>query len=326
MSDTEMTKVEKAHKKRTEFLASLEPYVRERLLPRMGLPARDVRLETPRFGERSMVLFLHAAGKEYVVRCFPRRSGRVRTLRVARHCRRRGVRVPAIHHVDASRAARRRLGCSFLVEERIPGLHVLEFPDRRRMIEIVAHGVSRMHNQVRSRWGNLTYGRRGGYFERLVGKFRTHLDRLTALGSDLQARREEALLRWLEDRREAVRRLRKFSLTHRATAGDNVMITPEEEFCLIDVQRLCYEHFAANLIRAVHVFTRTDEEEELFLRAYFEAAEGRTLEEFREWEGFFSVLHVARIQCYSLAKGYRMPAGEPFAEDVLDRVLESPSR
>jgi hypothetical protein len=301
--DRQDTKTLRQRARREAFLERFRPYVRERLLPRMGLSPDGFALSVPRFGERSMLFMLSVGEREMVVRTYPRRSDRVRTVRAMRHALRHGVKVPALVHQDRSLATRRRYGCSVLVEERVPGRHFHEADDRRAALGLLARAVSGMHNVYRSRWGNLAIGRRGGYLDRQIGVFQKHLERSRRSGLDFPASEEERVLDWLRRYRADFAGIRRFSLTHRSVAADNVLITPAGELCFIDVQRLGYEHFAANLVKCLALFGDSREEEDRFLAQYFRAAEGRGAEEFERFRAPFRMLHVGRVLSYALAKG-----------------------
>lgn len=293
-------KTDLERERRMRFLERLEPWVVERLLPCMRLPADDPEISLPAHGERTMVFFVAAGGREMVLRCFDRRSDRAKTQRAVGHSLRRGVPVPRVLFVDCSRRARARLGVSVLVEERIPGVHSEEYGDRPQMLSITARAVSRMHNVYRSRWGNLRVGRRRGYYERMSATLEKHLAAAGKLGSDLPEREGDRIRSWLDARRGTIRRIRRFSYSHKSLASDNVVISPDGKLTFIDVQRLSYEHYAANLIKALWVFPRDREEAARFLDEYFAVAEGRTLEDFGEWRDLFDIFHYVRVLVHAL--------------------------
>jgi aminoglycoside phosphotransferase (APT) family kinase protein len=314
-------KTDAQRQRRERYVETFEPYARSTLLPRMGIPSGDLSIELPAFGERSLVLFLTAGGREMVARSYPRRSGRVRTIRAMRFSLRRGVRVPRILHIDRSWAARRALGHTLIIEERIRGNHPLEYPDRDRMIAITATGISAMHNLTRARWGNLRVGRRTGYFRRQMEVAEKHVRRSEKLGSDL-ARRWPEVRRRLGEFEPMARRIRRFSFCHRAVAADNLKITPEDELCLLDVQRLSFDHFAANLVRSLLLFEQDEETQTSFLKLYFEAAAGRSREEFERWRPFFRTLQLLRLSNYARQKKSRLPDGSSLAETYESEILD----
>lgn len=291
------------------------------MLPRMGLPVDGYELDVPEHGERSMVIFLRVAEREFVIRCYPARSARVRTARALRKGRAYGVNVPRILYTDNSRATRRALGGAIVVEERIPGCHTGEYPDRDRMLRIVAEGVSRMHNVTRPRWGNLTFGHRRGYYQRQIQAIRKHLRKAANKGLTAASEQEGRILEWLGGFNSEVERFHRFSFSHRAVGPDNVLISPQDEFYLIDVQRLCFEHYAAGLVRCITEFCQTGEEE-AFLDTYFGVAEGRNPAEFRRVQGFFHVIYLSRIAVGAIG-GHRHRDGTPMAEVLTKEILES---
>ncbi len=329
MPDSVKSKADVQRQKRKRFIETFEPYARECLLPRMGIAADNLAINIPEFGERSMVLFLSAGGREMVVRSFPRRAGRVRTMRAVRFSLGHGVKVPRILHVEQSRATRRALGYSLLIEERIRGIHPTDAPNRNRMISITAAGISRMHNVTRSRWGNLRIGRRWGYFARQMEAAEKHVHRSEKPDSALPSHWPE-IRRWLERFEPMTKRIRRYSFCHRAIASDNLMITPDGELCLLDVQRLCFDHFAANLVRSLLLFGDNEDAQHRYLDQYFKTATDRSPEEFARWREFFRVLHLIRLVNYARDKNSRLEDGTSQAvsheQEIFELVRQRPAR
>lgn len=278
-----------------EVRERIRPWIEDELAPDLCLGPGGWDLSFPEAGEHSHVFLLAGARTRVVVRLFRARAGRVRTLRVQRHCRASGVRVPRVLAVYSSRRVLRRIGFSVLVEEFVAGRHPNEMEDRGRALLVTGRGLARLNDVTRPRWGNLRWGRRRGYFDELLGNVTKILGRLRRVAGGPVGEIEPRLLAWLEGYRRPISAISEFGLAHRAVIGSNLIVTEDDDLCIIDIQRVRYDAYPSTLVRALSTVCRDERERERMLDHYFAASKSGTREEFDRLSPPFEALWLLKL-------------------------------
>jgi Phosphotransferase enzyme family len=314
-----VSKRERMRARRERLCEAALPWAEEVLLPALGLGGTRPVLESPATGERSLALFVTAGERKFVLRCHPTKAGVVRTVRVVRHVRKRGVPVPEILFVDRSRRTRKRLGGGVTVEEWIEGVPLSDLPDQAVAADLLAAQMAEMHNVYRSRWGNLTFGHFTGYGNELLDRVKSHLRRAEADGCAAVVDRADDILSFLRRELPKLRTFGKYSLCHRAFTPENAIATPDGRLIPIDVKRMRYEHFAANLFLGLTFFGPAGEER--FLETYFSRATGRDRSHYLAVEPLFRVITLTKLLHYEHSSRGDSGSERPVARVWRERLV-----
>ncbi|MFG0316882.1 MAG: phosphotransferase family protein [Planctomycetota bacterium JB042] len=259
---------------REELRGRIGGYVRERVLPVLGVAGAPFELSVAPAGTRSAVLFLDSPAGRHVLKGVRDPIFAAQTALAMRHLRRRGAPVPRLVHHDLSPRTRWTLGVVVLVEEGIRGENLSRRDRTPAVLDAAADALARLHSIRRPRWGSLLpgLGRRGGYVAHLERRRARRLEELAAVGPALADLARPAVDRWFA--REARERSPDaFSLCHRRVTRTNVLHTDDGDAVLIDVGTARYGDPAFDLERALQRWCGADDVRRgRFLDRYFARA------------------------------------------------------
>jgi hypothetical protein len=193
--------------------------------------------------------------------------------------------------------------------------------DRERALRVVGTGLAKVGDVTRRRWGNLLLGRRRGYFADFRRDVVKQLRRLRAAEWKPATEIAPRLGEWLEGYRSPISSIRTFGLGHRAVIGSNLLVTEDDELCLIDFQRLRYEAYPSMLVRALFCVCRDEAERQRMLEHYFSATSIRNREDFDRLSPPFEALWLLKL-IRSGVNDERLGRVADVAPEWVDRLRE----
>jgi len=271
-------------------LAALERYVAKTVLPHLRLTGTSFRLVPTDLGNRNRIFLLHlGSGTTLILKGFAKKRRLQNSLSASLLLQRCNLKAPQIFFADKHDRTRQDLGYYFCCEEHISGSTLADLRDRQGVLPAIAAFYARMHAMRSKRWGKLNASHWFGFARYIMGKAAQRLRRLENSFSDVggmpDVRRH---LAWLMAHKKAVGGIRQFSLCHSDVNLRNILITADQQVCIIDNEALKYLPFTLEFFRLKLTLAADDPQaQDIFEKAYLQHCAPAALEEFERTRQFF---------------------------------------
>ena len=276
-------------------MISIETYLRDTLIPKVGFPGSDFECHVPASGTRTRVV--HVAirdGPEFYLKLFDNFEKFFRAMYALKYFSRHDLPVPELMGHSYMGRLTPGIKSFFLIERAAPGRLYEELSDKEEGIKKIAQTLAEVHDVTRSRWGYLFAPRFGNYFDYYFKRTRRRISDLNkyepAFGTEHAWKLEKYLLKW----RDRIGKRDVFELIHARVNRENFII--DGSAVIIDLVTAAFGHFAYDLVRAVHRFCGEDDRlGRLLLDHYFAASVHSTPADYEKVYSFYHLdFHLAQ--------------------------------